>query len=77
MTQVEIEEMFDTYGCSHLYKKLQFPLWLTGEMDEVDLEIVEEFFESYEFDKVDTILVDDFLFQFRSFVKAYQSFLHE
>lgn len=74
MTIQELEEIFTVYGCNHLYKTLKFPIWLTGIMDEIEIELLEDFFESYDFESVDKIFVDEFLYQFRTFVIAKKSF---
>lgn len=75
MTPLQVEELFETYGLQHLYQKLQYPLWIAGTMDFEDCDVLEAFFESYDFENVDKIFVDDFLFQFLTFKRAYK-YLH-
>ncbi|WP_077619223.1 hypothetical protein [Bacillus sinesaloumensis] len=73
MTPYQVKETFEVFGLHHLYETLQYPLWITGAMDHEEFEVLEAFFESYDFENVDKIFVDDFLFQYRTFKKAFEN----
>ncbi|WP_010676407.1 hypothetical protein [Bacillus timonensis] len=74
MTPYQLEETFETFGLHRLYEKLYYPLWIKGTMDDEEIEVLETFFESYDFENVDKIFVDEFLFQYQCFKIAYRNF---
>ncbi|MFB4164506.1 hypothetical protein ACE1TI_11900 [Alteribacillus sp. JSM 102045] len=73
MTEKQVEYTFDLFGYSDLYKKLRYPLEVSGEFKDVDIEILESFLDRYSFDNSDKVLFDDFIHHFRVFKKIYEN----
>ncbi len=67
MLKNEIEDVFNCYGNSHLYDKLHYPLYLSGAMDKIEIEMLENFLELYNFDAEKTLLFDEFTYHFSIF----------
>lgn len=65
MLQNEIEDVFNCYGNGHLYEKLKYPLYLSGAIDKIEIEMLENFLELYNFDSEKTLLFDEFMYHFR------------
>jgi hypothetical protein len=67
MLQRNVEDIFGYFNNSVLYKNLQYPLYLSGILDDVEEEILEIFLEQYEFTDDNPLLFDQFVFHFRTF----------
>jgi hypothetical protein len=67
MTEEEMADVFSLYGYGELYKKLKYPLFVSGELDKVDRSQLESFFSWYSFDSEKPVFFDDFVFHFRVF----------
>jgi len=67
MTEEEMEEAFAVSGHYHLFRKLRYPIYISGEMDEVDSSVLESFFSWYSFDEDHPVFFDDFIYHFRIF----------
>ncbi|SDH68468.1 hypothetical protein [Alteribacillus bidgolensis] len=73
MTEQQLEYTFDLFGYSDLYQKLRYPIKVSGEFDNVDIEVLESFLDWYVFDNTDKVLFDDFIYHFRVFRKIYKN----
>lgn len=67
MLQSDIEGVFDFFCSSNLYGKIQYPLYLSGTMDDIEEEILESFLEQYHFDVEKTLHFDEFKYHFNIF----------
>jgi hypothetical protein len=66
MEEQQIEDLFSFYGYSDLYKRFQVPLYVTGLLDNVETEVLEDFLEKFSFDY--PVLFDEFRFWFKYFL---------
>ncbi|OCA83206.1 hypothetical protein A8F94_19025 [Bacillus sp. FJAT-27225] len=67
MTEEEMADVFSLYGHGKIYEKLKYPLYVSGELDEVDRDKLESFFSWYSFDGEKPVFFDDFIYHFRLF----------
>lgn len=70
MTDQQIEDLFDFSGHSSLYKKIRYPLWLSGKLDQADPELLESFLTHYSFHE--STLFDQFMFHYHVFSRIYE-----
>ncbi|MEI5908610.1 hypothetical protein WAK64_16300 [Bacillus spongiae] len=47
MTEEQMEEVFSYYGYDDLYKRFKYPLYVSGLLDDVEEEQLEDFFEEF------------------------------
>ncbi|EDL65207.1 hypothetical protein [Bacillus sp. SG-1] len=73
MDEKQIEDLFDFYGYSDLYKRFQYPLFVTGILDETSTEELEDFFESFSFHDHHP-LFDEFRYWLQYFLITRKSF---
>ncbi|QOR66052.1 hypothetical protein IM538_20090 [Cytobacillus suaedae] len=67
MVQNEIEDVFDNLCRSNIYQRFHYPLYLSGLMDKVETEILENFLEQYNLDAEKPLLFDEFTYHFSIF----------
>ncbi|WP_226585300.1 hypothetical protein [Halobacillus litoralis] len=65
MVESQTEDIFHLYGHGDLYKRFKTPLYVTGLLDEVEEDVLEDFFENFELSS--SILFDEFRFWFQYF----------
>lgn len=72
MDEQQVQDLFHFYGYEDLYNRFQKPLYVTGLLDEVETETLEDFFDSFSFYEKPP-LFDEFRFWFRYFVVTQKS----
>lgn len=65
MTKEQMQEVFETYGHGKMYTRFQTPLYVTGLLDEVEEEQLEDFFDNIEISP--HAFFDEFRFWFQYF----------
>ncbi|WP_406946045.1 hypothetical protein ACJA3J_08650 [Halobacillus sp. SY10] len=65
MTKEQMQEVFETYGHGEMYTRFQTPLYVTGLLDEVEEEQLEDFFDHIEISP--HAFFDEFRFWFQYF----------
>jgi hypothetical protein len=73
MNEKQIEDLFDFYGYSDLYRRFQYPLYVSGLLDETDTEELEDFFEHFSFHDHQP-LFDEFRYWLQYFMVVRKSF---
>ncbi|MGM0845552.1 MAG: hypothetical protein ACQEUT_11285 [Bacillota bacterium] len=76
MTETQMEDLFDFYGYSYLYKRFRYPLFVSGLMDESSIEELEDFFDNFSFHDHQP-LFDEFRYWFQYFLITRKSFHKE
>ncbi|KUP09854.1 hypothetical protein Q73_01055 [Bacillus coahuilensis m2-6] len=71
----QVEDIFDFYGYSELYKRFKTPLYVTGIMDEAASHQLEDFFDTFSF-KNKNVLFDEFRYWWNYHHVVYRQF-HE
>ncbi|WP_335871007.1 hypothetical protein [Bacillus sp. 2205SS5-2] len=51
MKAKQLEEMFDYYGYDDLYQRLKYPISISGILEEVEEDQLEDFFQEFSFDE--------------------------
>jgi hypothetical protein len=67
LKEQQIEDLFDFYGYTDLYKRFKMPLYVSGLFDEVEAEQVENFFDHFSFQD-NNPLFDEFRYWFEIFL---------
>ncbi|CDQ19991.1 hypothetical protein SAMN05192559_10365 [Halobacillus karajensis] len=65
MTEGQMEEVFADYGYQRLYNRFKTPLYVTGILDDVEADLLEDFFENIELPP--SAFFDEFRFWFQYF----------
>jgi hypothetical protein len=71
MTIEQVEEIFDDFGYTLLFQNIRYPLMLSGEVDDLDPDVLANFFEMYLFDTEDVFTFEEFMYHFLIFKKIY------
>lgn len=65
MTERQVEEIFADYGHQAMYKRFKTPLYISGIFDEVEVDLLEDFFDNFEL--AQEMFFDEFRFWFQYF----------
>ncbi|WP_394218946.1 hypothetical protein [Halobacillus trueperi] len=68
MTEEQMKDVFETYGYGEVYSRFQTPLYVTGLLDDVEEEVLEDFFDNIELTQA--VFFDEFRFWFQYFSTA-------
>jgi hypothetical protein len=68
-----MEGLFDSYGCSNLYEQMKDRFIQAGIWQQVDIELVEHFFESFDFHDDETITAEEFIYFWKIFTVIQKS----
>ncbi|WP_174734857.1 hypothetical protein [Mesobacillus harenae] len=72
MNEEQVEDIFDWAGCSSLYKKHGFKIWVSGMMNQVDSDILESFLDHYSFEEAEELYFDEFQYHFQIYKNMYE-----
>ncbi|RIW32283.1 hypothetical protein D3H55_13485 [Bacillus salacetis] len=73
MLEHQVEDLFDFYGYSDLYRRFRYPLFVSGLLDKASTEELEDFFENFSFHDRQP-LFDEFRYWFQYFLVTRKSF---
>ncbi|WP_050182098.1 hypothetical protein [Domibacillus robiginosus] len=71
MTEEETESIFGVYGHGKMFEKLQYPLNVSGELDDEHPDILESFFDWCDFEEGTIFHFNEFKVHFRIFKMLY------
>ncbi|RLQ93115.1 hypothetical protein [Falsibacillus albus] len=60
MKQLEIKGIFNQFGFGHLYLHLKIPIEISGVLNGVESDFLEDFFAVYDFSSYDRLFFDEF-----------------
>ncbi|MBL5767764.1 hypothetical protein MXL46_07900 [Heyndrickxia sporothermodurans] len=60
----QIEDMFIYSGYGHLYNHLKTPIEISGILSNTDPDVLEDFFDDFDFIEYDRLLFDEFRYFF-------------
>ncbi len=72
MNERQIEDLFSFYGYSDLYNRFKTPIYVTGLLDNIETETLEDFFDTFSFED-HRPLFDEFRYWFRYFLVTNKS----
>ncbi len=65
MTEEQMKDVFEAYGYEELFTRFKTPLYVTGLLDEVEEDSLEDFFDTIELSS--DVFFDEFRFWFQYF----------
>jgi hypothetical protein len=71
VTDGQIKAMFADYGYERWWEEIHYPLLSSRLLEEVDEDVLEAFFESYEFPAGEACSFTEFVVHFSTFLRLY------